>query len=206
MNGSAYFTRRLAEGLAQKDHEVHVMRASRNFRTEVKVRNKVVEHRLRSIPVPFHAGFRFSPPPLLYRRVLREVERIGPDVVHAQSHFLIGRALIHAARELGVPVLATNHFMPDNLTFYLKLPERAERALTEWAWRDFAGVFDRADVVTAPTPFAARLAEEKGVKGPVLTVSNGMDLSRFHPENDGDGFKSKYGIPDQPTYSGLRKD
>ncbi len=200
VNGSAYFTRRLAEGLAERDHEVHVIRASRSFRTEVVRRDGVVEHRLRSIPVPFHAGFRFSPPPFLYRRVLREVERIRPDVVHAQSHFLIGRALIHAARELGVPVVATNHFMPDNLIFYLRLPERAEKALTEWAWRDFAKVFNRADVVTAPTPFAARLAEEKGVRGPVFTVSNGMDLSRFNPDNDGDAFRRKHGIPEQPTY------
>ena len=70
-------------------------------------RGGVVEHRLRSVPVPFHVGFRFSPPPLLYRRVLEEVKRIKPDVVHAQGHFFIGRAVIRAAKELGIPVIAT---------------------------------------------------------------------------------------------------
>src|SRR5215203_4194389 len=113
---------------------------------------------MRSVPVPFHAGFRFSPPPFLYRRVLREVRRIRPDVVHAQGHILIGRALIWAAREIGVPVVATNHFMPENLVFYLGLPARMQRRVTEWAWRDFARVFKRA------------------AKGPVLPVSCGMDL------------------------------
>ncbi len=199
VNGAAYFTRRLAEGLARKEHAVHVMCASRSFRTEVAVRNGVVEHRMRSVPVPLHAPIRFSPPPFLYRRVLREVERVKPDVIHVQGHLLIGRALVRTARELGIPVIATNHFMPDNLVFYLKLPERAEEAVVRWAWRDFASVFNRADVVTAPTPFAARLAEEKGVKGPVLTVSNGMDLSRFHPDNDGDAFRRRHGIPRRPT-------
>lgn len=201
VNGASYFTQRLAGGMRGRGHEVHVLRASRSLRTETIRREGVVEHRMRSIPVPFHAGFRFSPPPLLYRRVRREVERVPPDVVHVQGHFSIGRALIRAARKLGIPIVATNHFMPDNLIFYLRLPERAERAVTEWAWRDFAGVFDRADVVTAPTPFAARLAEEKGVRGPILPISNGMDLSRFHPGNDGDNFKLKYGIPERPTYT-----
>lgn len=174
--------------------------ASTTLRLEEVTRGGVVEHRLRSVPVPFHVGFRFSPP-LLYRRVLAEVERVGPDVVHAQGHFFIGRAVIRAAKELGIPVLATNHFMPDNLVFYLGLPERAERAVAGLAWRDFARVFNRADVVTAPTPFAASLVEEKGVRGPVLSVSCGMDLSRFSPDNDGDAFKLEYGIPEQPTFT-----
>ena len=200
VNGAAYFTRRLAKGLAQRDHEVHVLCASRSFLTEVARRGGVVEHRMRSVPIPFYTGFRFSPPPFLYRCVLREVERVKPDIVHVQGHFLIGRALIRAAKALGIPVMATNHFMPDNLVFYLRLPERVERAMTEWAWRDFARVFNRADVVTAPSPFAASLAEQKGVKGPVLPLSCGTDLSRFHPDNDSDAFKLRYGIPEQPTY------
>ena len=200
VNGAAYFTKRLAEGLAQRDHEVHVLCASTTLRSEVVTREGVIEHRMRSLPVPFHMGFRFSPPPLLYRRVLAEVERIRPDVVHAQGHFFIGRAVIRAAKKLGIPVVATNHFMPDNLTFYLGLPAGVEKRVTDLAWRDFARVFDRADVVTAPTPFAANLAEEKGVGGPVLPVSCGMDLSRFSPDNDGDAFRQKYAIPERPTF------
>lgn len=200
VNGSAYFTKRLADGLADRGHEAHVMAASTNRRTEVVKRAGVVEHRMRSIPVPFHIGFRFSPPPLLYRRVLDEMRQIRPDVVHVQGHFFIGRAVIRAAKELGIPLVATNHFMPDNLVFYLGLPARAEKAVTDLAWRDFARIFGRADVVTAPTVFAARLAEERGVRGPVLPISNGMDLARFHPSNDGGVFKNRYGVGERPTF------
>ena len=199
VNGAAYFTKRLAEGLAERDHGVHVICPSTKLRSGTVRRGGVIEHRIRSVPVPFHTGFRFSPPPFLYRRVLAEVERIRPDVVHAQGHFFIGRAAIRAAEELGTPVVATNHFMPDNLVVYLRLPEKTRNRVAEWAWRDFARVFDRAEVVTAPTPFAAELAEQKGVRGPVLPISNGMDLSRFSPENDGAGFRRKHGIPERPT-------
>jgi glycosyltransferase involved in cell wall biosynthesis len=131
VNGSAYFTKRLAEGLAGRDHEAHVVAASTGRRTEVVRRGGVIEHRMRSVPVPFHRDFRFSPPPGLHRRVLAEVRSVRPAVVHAQGHFFIGRAAIRAAEELGVPVVATNHFMPDNLVFYLGLPEGMEAALTE---------------------------------------------------------------------------
>jgi glycosyltransferase involved in cell wall biosynthesis len=151
------------------------------------------------VPVPYHGGFRFSPPPFLFRRVLREVEHIRPDVIHVQSHFFIGRALIRAARKLGIPVVATNHFMPDNLVHYLRLTERAEEAVVNHLWRDFTKVFDRADLITAPTPFAARLIEEKGIDREVIPLSCGIDLGRFNPRNDGDRFRDKYGVPEQPT-------
>jgi glycosyltransferase involved in cell wall biosynthesis len=201
VNGAAYFTKRLAVALADRGHEIHVLCPSRNLWNGVMTRDGVVEHRMRSLPVPFHAGFRFSPPSFLLRRVLEEVRRTRPDVVHAQGHFFIGRALIRAAKRLGVPVVATNHFMPDNLIFYLHLPERIEQKVTEWAWRDFSRVFDRADLVTAPTPFAAKLAKENGLNRPVLPVSCGMDLSRFSPTNDGDAFKTRYGVPERPIFT-----
>src|SRR5215210_4232805 len=201
VNGAAYFTKRLAEGLADRGHEVHVLCPARTLRNGVMRRDGVVEYRMRSLPVPFHAGFRFSPPPFLRHRVLEEVRRTRPDVVHAQGHLFIGRALIRAAKRLGVPVVATNHFMPENLVFYLHLTERIEKKVTEWAWRDFSRVFDRADVVTAPTPFAANLAEEKGVHRPILPVSCGTDLSRFSPTNDGYAFKTRYAIPERPTFT-----
>jgi glycosyltransferase involved in cell wall biosynthesis len=200
VNGAAYFTRRLAVALSDRGHEVHVLCPSRSLWSGVMTRDGVVECRTRSLPVPFHPGFRFCPPPFLLRHVLEEVRRIRPDVVHAQGHFLIGRALIRAAKQLGVPVVATNHFMPDNLVFYLHLPERIEKKVAEWAWHDFSRVFDRADLVTAPTPFAAKLAEENGLNRSILPISCGMDLSRFSPTNGGHAFKTRYGVPERPVF------
>ena len=200
VNGAAYFTRRLAVALSDRGHEVHVLCPSRSLWSGVMTRDGVVECRTRSLPVPFHPGFRFSPPPFLLRHVLEEVRRIRPDVVHAQGHFFIGRALIRAAKQLVVPVVATNHFMPDNLVFYLHLPERIEKKVAEWAWHDFSRVFERADLVTAPTPFAAKLAEENGLNRSILPISCGMDLSRFSPTNGGHAFKTRYGVPERPVF------
>jgi glycosyltransferase involved in cell wall biosynthesis len=107
--------------------------------------------------------------------------------------------LIRAAEKLDIPVVSTNHFMPDNLVHYLRLAERAEEAVVDHLWRDFTRVFNQADLITAPTPFAARLIEEKGIDREVIPLSCGIDLSRFNVRNDGDRFRDKYGVPEQPT-------
>lgn len=199
VNGASYFTQRLAKGLAGRGHEVHALSSSRGFRTEVFRRDGVRVYGLPSVPVPFHAPFRFTPP-FLDGHVRREVEEISPDVIHVQSHFSIGRSLVRISEELDIPIVATNHFMPDNLVHYLKLPKSLEKRVADLAWRDFARVFNRVETITAPTPFAARLAEEKGIGKRVIPVSCGMDLSRFHPKNDGEGFRQKHGIPNRPTF------
>ncbi|MGH3085782.1 MAG: glycosyltransferase, partial [Rubrobacteraceae bacterium] len=200
VNGASYFARRLAKGLAERGHEVHALRPSGSFSPEVTEREGTIIHGIPSVPVPFHAPFRFSPPPFSYRSVLREVESIEPEVVHVQSHFSIGRTLVRLSRDFDLPIVATNHFMPDNLIHYLHLPERAERAVMDLAWRDFARVFSQVELVTAPTPFAARLAEEKGAGSDVTPVSCGIDTMRFNPGNDGSGFRRGHGIPDRPTF------
>lgn len=109
----------------------------------------------------------------------RLLDRIAPDVVHVQSHFGVGRTLIAAARRAGVPVVATNHFMPENLVGYAPLPGRVAAGLSRLAWRDLVRVFRKAGIVTAPTPRAVQLLRENGLDGTILPVSCGLDLRRF---------------------------
>lgn len=200
VNGASYFAQRLATALSAS-HEVHVASPSRDRHSHLEAAaGGVAEHRLRSLPVGVGGtGLRFCPPGNLVPLATELLRRVDPDVVHVQGHFGIGRALIRAATALSIPVIATNHFMPENLTHYVHLGRGVERRLHRWARADAARVFTNANIVTAPTPFAAQLAETAGVPGPVLPISCGLDLSRFRPGRDGGGFRSRYGIPDRPT-------
>ncbi|PRY16034.1 glycosyltransferase [Kineococcus rhizosphaerae] len=203
VNGASTFAQRLAAGLAAR-HEVHVVAPGRGLRpTTERLASGVTEHRLPAVPVVVGGtGLRFCPPVGLVRRATALLRAVRPDVVHVQSHFLVGRALVTAANRLRIPVVATNHFMPENLTHHVPLGPGVQRRLHAWAWADAAGVFTRADVVTAPTPYAAALAERAGIPGPVLPISCGMDLRRFAPDPGGTlrrGFRARYGVPDRPT-------
>jgi glycosyltransferase involved in cell wall biosynthesis len=109
-------------------------------------------------------------------------------VVHIQSHFSVCRTLAAAAHRRGIPVVATNHFMPENLLGFARLPARLADAACRLAWRDLVRVFRRAHAVTAPTPRAVRLLHDNGLDVPARPVSCGLDLDRFsQPTADGGG-------------------
>lgn len=201
VNGACYAARRLAAGLAERGHEVHVAAPARGFRSRPAEQvGPITEHRVRSMPVPRPSGFRICPPPGLRQSARALLRRVRPDVVHVQSHMILGRMLLTAAQDLGIPAVATTHMIPDNILpaiSFLHLPPARLRRLFWW---DAVRVLRRAAVVTAPTPHAAMLAETHGVPGPVLPVSNGLDTSRFRPDSTGRGpaFRQRHGIPDGP--------
>ncbi|MDY7088554.1 MAG: glycosyltransferase [Actinomycetota bacterium] len=199
VNGASYFAQRLAVALTAR-HEVHVVAPSTDTRSHAGMSSDgVVEHRVRSLPVPGHPGFRFCPPVGLRAAAGRILDEVQPDVVHVQSHFPLCRALVHAAHERGLLVIATNHFMPENLIHYLPLGNAGRTRVHEWAWRDAARVFAKADIVTAPTPYAATLAVVSGVAGPVLPISCGIDLACFREQAPTAEFRWAYSLADKPT-------
>ncbi|MGW0809784.1 glycosyltransferase [Nonomuraea sp. NPDC002799] len=196
VNGAAYFTHRLATGLAARGNEVHVVCQSELGPAGADVVDGVVVHRLRSAPLLVHPTMRVTVP----TRLDRLVAGIGPDVLHTQGHFVVGRAAIAAARRAGVPVVATNHFMPDNLFQFGHIPERLRTGAGRLAWRDFSRIFNRADRITTPTPLAARLLAEQGFDRYVEPVSCGIDLTRFHPHAEPKAWARKmFDLPDRPT-------
>ncbi|EID56547.1 glycosyltransferase [Saccharomonospora xinjiangensis] len=198
VSGSSFFAHRLASGLARRGHEVHVVCASETGPRKVVRDSGVWLHRLGSARLLIHPSVRFVPPPGVPALLRRLVAAVAPDVVHTQDHFTIGRAAVRAARRHGVPVVATNHFMPDNLLPYL--PRHLHRTVSDVAWRDFRRVYDRADHVTTPTNAAAALLAENGFGLPVEAVSCGVDTRRFSPpETPRAGFRGELGLPDAPT-------
>lgn len=196
VNGAAYFTHRLATGLAARGNDVHVVCQSEAGPASADVVDGVVVHRLRSAPLLVHPTMRVTVP----TRLDRLVADINPDVLHTQGHFVVGRAAIAAARRAGVPVVATNHFMPDNLFQFAHIPEKLRIKAGRLAWRDFSRVFNRADHITTPTPLAARLLSDQGFGREVEPVSCGIDLTRFHPRAEPKSWARRmFDLPDRPT-------
>lgn len=139
----------------------------------------VTVHRVRSVPTWVRPTFRVSLPPLPVRVVARVLREHRPDLVHVQDHFLIGRELTRQARRRWIPLLATNHFMPENLLPFVPVPRALHPLLARLAWRDFARVFNRAHLATAPTPTACSLIVDLPLRPPLTPVSCGVDLRRF---------------------------
>ncbi|WP_007025645.1 glycosyltransferase, partial [Saccharomonospora iraqiensis] len=198
VSGSSFFAHTLAVGLAERGHDVHVVCASdEGPRRDVR-EDGVLLHRLRSVPLVIHPEVRFVPPPGVPAQLRRLVPEIAPDVLHTQDHFTIGRAAVRAARRQDLPVVATHHFMPDNLLPYL--PRRVHAPIARLAWTDCLRVYDHVDHVTAPTRTAAELVTGRGFDRVVEPVSCGVDTDRFRPPDGPRGpLRKELGWPDLPT-------
>ncbi|HEX4662175.1 MAG TPA: glycosyltransferase [Candidatus Saccharimonadales bacterium] len=199
INGVATFGRNLAQGLAEKGHEVIVIAPSQTGKKHHEVDKNYTIMRTASLPFPFYQNFRISISP--YDEVKKIIEEFQPDIVHIQTPLGIGRAALGAAKKFGIPIVATNHSMPENLIDNLKLLAPFARPI-RYVMKEYGMWFhNNASYVTLPTQAAIDMFDDVAqyAKVPVRPVSNGIDLSRFKPGKVPSYFHRRIGLPtDKP--------
>ncbi|TDT33921.1 glycosyltransferase [Naumannella halotolerans] len=184
VNGAAQFSRRLAGGLSRRGHEVHVLCPAQTTRSVTTTEpSGVTVHQIGSFPYPPYETFRISRPTAVGPAAGRLLDRLQPEVVHVQDHFLIGRALIRRAASRGIGVVATNHMMAENYFDHVPCPRRLRGIGARWLWADLRRVFARTSVITSPTPKAAELLT-RATGLPAVAVSNGIDSERYERARD----------------------
>ena len=194
INGVATFSRNLAQGMASLGHEVHVIAPSQTGKKHKEIDGNYVIHRTASVPFPFYQNFRISLNPS--KEVKKIIAEFDPDVIHIQMLMWIGQAAMKYGNRNGIPIVSTNHAMPENLMDNLKLLAPVSRPinyiLTEYGARFHA----KADIVTLPTQSAIDMfkASDK-VDVPMYPVSNGIDLSRFTPGDAPKEIYEKFNLP-----------
>jgi len=198
VNGVATFGRNLAHGLAAAGHEVLVIAPSQTGKRyeEIDQNHRVI--RTTSVVVPFYQNFRISLTP--YREVKKIVEQFEPDVIHTQTPLGIGRAAVGAAKRYDIPLVATNHGMPENLIDNLRMLAPFARPIG-YIIRDYGTRFyNNADFVTLPTEAAIHMLKNDSFHAPYMAISNGIDLSRFSLGKVPAEFYKRFGIPtDKPV-------
>lgn len=197
INGIATFGRNLAQGLAERGHEVIVVAPSQTGKrgVETDVNHKI--YRTSSVTFPFYNNLRISLSPNL--EINRITKEFKPDVIHLQTPLGVGIGAIGAAKKYHVPLLATNHSMSENLIDNLWLLAPLAKQLN-YILREYGSRFyGNADFVTLPTMAAVEMLKTDSFKKPYKAISNGVDLSRFQPGKVPKEFYVRYGIPmDEP--------
>jgi 1,2-diacylglycerol 3-alpha-glucosyltransferase len=197
VNGASYFTQRLAAALTERGHEVGVIAPSLTVNDDTLLRGEVHIFGVRSYPVYIVPKFRFVLPWVISRRIERVIDEFKPDIVHIQMHFPISRTALAAARKRGIPVVATNHFMPDNITHYMHMPDPVTRAINSAMWSDASHTLGKAHAISAPTQTSVDLMQPQ-ISKQIQVISNGIDLERFNPRNDPTLAREKYALPAIP--------
>lgn len=199
INGIATFTRNLATGLSNRGHEVLVLAPSQDGKKFIETDGNYEIARVTSIPFPFFPNYRIAVN--AQAEVKKALADFKPDVVHIQTPLSVGYAARTVAKKMNVPVVATNHAMPENIQDNLKqmklvapFAQLVSNLALEFGLRFHSNV----NYITLPTEAAVDilLTETKeGFNVPVEAVSNGIDLARFKPGKVKDDFKRHFNIP-----------
>ncbi|GAA1835342.1 glycosyltransferase [Agromyces salentinus] len=185
VNGAARFAERLAAGLVERGHEVHVVAPAANRKhgtwAEVHEGQEITAHRLRSWRWYPHDWLRFALPWRIKQNSARIIDAVKPDVVHFQSHIIVGRGLSVEAAKRGIRIVGTNHFMPENMLEFTLLPKAWQEWAVGLAWKAAGRTFGRAEAVTTPTLKAAQFLEKHTGLAGVHAISCGIDAHKYSP-------------------------
>lgn len=186
INGSASFSKRLAVVLTQRGHEVHIVAPSATGRArsgpEIHDGVEITVHRWHSWRWYPHPWLRFALPWRAKPNGRKVIEQVKPDVVHFQSHIIVGGGLAPAAKAKGIRLIGTNHVMAENIAQHVTiLPPPMLRWLIRTQWKAARDVYALADVVTTPTKRSSDYFEKMTGLGDVHSISNGIDAANYRP-------------------------
>ena len=96
----------------------------------------------------------------------------GADIVQVQYPFVLGMGVVKMASKLKIPCVGALHLQPQNILEELDLRHSFFQNLV---WQIFNYLlFRRVKTIVTPSKFATNLLSSKGIKGNVLTISNGV--------------------------------
>ena len=196
VDGASVFTQRLAQQMRKRGHDVRVMAPSRHFHRETYEHADTTVLGMPSVPVIIYRGLRLCFSFVAKRAVRETLAAWRPDVIHIQNHFYLAKLVLPIAERENIPIMGTNHFMPENLLHYF--PGFMREWLRRLGWRQFRAVFDHLRVVTTPAHKSAELLAGIGFEKEVRVISNGVDLTYFKPASEQPGLRDKYRIPAGP--------
>ncbi|MCQ2387122.1 MAG: glycosyltransferase [Clostridia bacterium] len=117
--------------------------------------------------------------PQLDAKFLKTIKDEKPDLIHAHTPFLMGRASLHLAKKLHIPLVATLH------TQYHKDFDRTlknNKLLKRFMLKFISKVYKKADSVWTVSNASKKYLEMYGYKGKVEVIRNATDFT--YPSND----------------------
>jgi glycosyltransferase involved in cell wall biosynthesis len=175
---------RLTQALEARGHQVRVYTASYALPKGQTDRPEV--HRSPSVPLFLYPDVQWAFPRL--RDIVEDAARFRPDVVHVVTEFALGLAGLKAARQLGLPVVASAH------TDYEKY---ATRYGVDWAvrvgWHYLRWFYGQAHRVLCPSRIYEEHLHSRGVTHTGLW-SRGVDPEQFHPRFRSEAYRRALGL------------
>ena len=196
-SGVATAVRTLAQGLASNGHAVMVVAPSQTGRGYKEIDENYEITRIRSFGLAFRKNLRVS---VTYDREMRRIlDEFQPDVVHVHTQLTVGLGMLRAAVHRGIPVVATNHVMPDNMVKNIKILAPVSRPFSYILTEYGALLYRGAKRIVMPTESAIKLFNTDRIEAPAVAISNGINLDKFNPGKTKSAIFTKFKIPRNKT-------
>lgn len=193
VSGVASAARTLALGLTKAGHEVLVIAPSQTGGRYAEQDEGYQIVRTRSVRFPFRENLRISV--VLEREVRAILKDFQPDIVHVHTQLGVGLATIASAGKLSIPVVATNHVMPENIIKNVRIITPLAKPVSSIFTRYGMLLYKGASCIIMPTQSAIDLFSSATVDVPLIPISNGINLKRFRPIAANKKIYDTYGIP-----------
>lgn len=196
LNGVYYFVCRLAPLLQEKGHQVAVIVPSETIFSSNKKIDDIDVYGMPSVPILLYPNVRLPITVLLQSRLKKIIKDFKPDIIHLQDHFSITAAIVKANKHTRIPIIGTNHFMPENVTVLFN-SEKLKVKIAKYMWSRFSTVYNQLQLVTTPSETGAELIRPK-LEVKVMSISSGIDLNKFNPVGNTISVRKKYNLPQIP--------
>jgi glycosyltransferase involved in cell wall biosynthesis len=222
VNGVSTASHTWALGLAERGHQVLVLAPSQTGEHYTERDGKTTIIRLKSTVFPFYhnqidplrerreiAGIGVPNIPLYpkngfkiclapRREIVQALSAFKPDVIHNHQRMMIGQEVLRYSQYNDIPIVSTNHIMPENLMDNLKLVAPFSKQINR-VIKFLGRAITQVDYITMPTQSAIDMSftkdELRHLKVPVQAVSNGIDLSQFAAKKAPASIYAKYNLP-----------
>ena len=180
-DGGAVFERRLVHQLLAAGHQVAFVAPGQKWQahTERDGDHDYIIYRTVSGPLPLNKDYKISY--YAYSQALRAVKEFNPDIIHVHTMALAGAALLRVAKKYHIPIVATNHLMPENVLMSFPSVVMNSKFVAVRFWKTIVRFHNKFLAVSVPTESAAEPLRQYGLKRPLVAISNGVNVHYYHP-------------------------
>jgi glycosyltransferase involved in cell wall biosynthesis len=141
-----------------------------------------------SIPSLVNQDFTLAIPFSLYLK--QTIQKIGIEVIHTHSPFLLGRLGARYAKQNNIPLVFTYHTLYDQYVHYLPIGKHITKKIVKKITLDFC---NECDLIIAPTSIVSEFLADGGVYKPIEVLPTGIEVNEF-ANLDRDWLRSTYKI------------
>ncbi len=197
VSGVTLVVQKLARAMVRRGHSVCVVTSSETRELYESEDQGIRLVRLHAAPNPL---WQEGPIPYVSHKEMGEiVAEHAPEVIHSHDPGILGLQAQHLCDELGLPLLATCHYVPRFLARYVALTHEPSEVVEAMMWSIAIWFYNRHDQVVFATEAHRQSFVKAGLRVPTIVISNGVDTRRYCPqperENEAQDIAARYHLP-----------